>query len=97
MFLTKDEEAMLKEEYGYGIEECMKILVSVGEAFEAEYLVPCTSAHLLPEEPLEWLGEIYKGFMETHIRARVFADANPPAGCRQTGESWNSSKKIYVK
>jgi len=45
MFLTKEEEGMLKGDYGPGIKRSMELLVKLGEAFEAERMVMAQSAH----------------------------------------------------
>ena len=47
MFLTNEEEAMLKGEQGEAPKLAMEILVKVGEKFGAPRLVPVTSAHIV--------------------------------------------------
>ena len=47
MILTREEEAMLRGEEGEAVKLAMEILVSVGEKFGAERLVPVTSAHIV--------------------------------------------------
>ncbi len=46
MFLTKKEEAMLDGEYGQAKATAMKLLVTIGEVFEAERLVKIRSAQI---------------------------------------------------
>jgi predicted aconitase len=47
MKLTEEDQAMLGGEKGPGFQRCMKHLVDVGEAFDAEKLIPITAAHLV--------------------------------------------------
>ncbi len=61
MYLTKDEERLL-ESSDPTVSKCMEILVALGEIFEAERLIPITSAHIsgisyanIGDEGLEWL------------------------------------------
>ncbi|RAP53748.1 MAG: hypothetical protein BZ137_05915 [Methanosphaera sp. rholeuAM130] len=46
MQLTKYEEDMINGEYGEGKAECMEILVSLGKIYDAEKMVPITSAQV---------------------------------------------------
>lgn len=46
MQLTKYEEDMYNGEYGEGKAECMEILVSLGKIYDAEKMVPITSAQV---------------------------------------------------
>ena len=46
MQLTKYEEDMYNGEYGEGKAECMEILVSLGKIYNAEKMVPITSAQV---------------------------------------------------
>ncbi len=46
MFLTRDEEAVLKGEKGLGVQRAMELLVAIGTVYEAERLIPISSAHL---------------------------------------------------
>jgi len=48
MRLTKEENDMLAGKYGYPVQKSMEILVSLGECYNAEKMIPITSAHLLP-------------------------------------------------
>ncbi|MDH7564268.1 MAG: aconitase X catalytic domain-containing protein [Candidatus Bathyarchaeota archaeon] len=45
MYLTKEEEKALKGELGQGTQQAMELLVAIGDAYEAERLVPVTRAH----------------------------------------------------
>ncbi|MBM4237671.1 MAG: DUF521 domain-containing protein [Euryarchaeota archaeon] len=46
MFLTREEEAILRGEAGPGAKRCMELLVAIGTVYDAERLVPISSAHL---------------------------------------------------
>ncbi len=46
MQLTKYEEDMLNGEYGEGKAECMEILLSLGKIYDAEKMIPITSAQV---------------------------------------------------
>jgi len=61
MYLTKDEEKLLESD-DPTLAKCMEILVALGEIFEAERLIPISSAHIsgisyanIGEEGLEWI------------------------------------------
>jgi len=45
MHLTKDEERILKGESGTGTKNAMEMLVAIGDAYDAEKMVPITRAH----------------------------------------------------
>jgi len=76
MDLSKEEEELLNSD-NPTISKCMEILVALGEMFEAERLIPVTSAHIsgisyknIGEEGLEWL----KGFK---AKVKVKTTVNP--------------------
>lgn len=46
MYLTKDEERILSGEEGYGRQKAMELLVALGTIYDADHLIPITSAHL---------------------------------------------------
>ncbi|MCE5296536.1 MAG: aconitase X catalytic domain-containing protein [Euryarchaeota archaeon] len=46
MYLTKEEESILKGEHGESKRKAMELLVALGKIYGAERLVPITSAHL---------------------------------------------------
>lgn len=47
MHLSREENEMLEGKYGYPVQKSMEILVSLGECYDAEKMIPVTSAHLL--------------------------------------------------
>ena len=46
MLLTRDEESVLAGEKGEGLRTAMELLVALGDIYDAEELVPISSAHL---------------------------------------------------
>lgn len=46
MFLTREEEAILDGEKGEGSRKAMELLVALGKIYDAERLIPISSAHL---------------------------------------------------
>lgn len=65
MYLSKEEERMLVGEFGYATQKAMEILIALGKIYDAEKLVPITSAHIsgvsyanLGEDGLEFLEEL---------------------------------------
>jgi hypothetical protein len=80
MHLTKDEEHIYEGEHGWANQICMKILVRVGELFNAEKLIPIRSAHVsgvsyktLGDAPIEFL----KALADADGKAKVKATLNP--------------------
>lgn len=68
---------MLDGAHGLGIQRALSLLVKHGEAFGSERLVPITSAHVWPLEPLDFLLEMSEGVG----RARTeFVTTHPMAG-----------------
>lgn len=45
MHLTNEEERILKGESGEGTQKAMELLVAIGDAFDAERMIPVTRAH----------------------------------------------------
>jgi hypothetical protein len=62
VYLTKEEERILNGESGWANQTCMKILTRLGELYDAEKLIPISSAHVsgvsyktLGDAPIEFL------------------------------------------
>ncbi len=62
MYLTREEERIYDGEYGWANQKCMRILVRLGELFDATKLIPISSAHVsgisyktLGDAPVEYL------------------------------------------
>ena len=45
MHLTREEERIFKGEFGSGTQKAMELLVAIGEAFDAEKMIPVSRAH----------------------------------------------------
>lgn len=80
MYLTKEEEKIYNGEHGWAAQICMKILVRLGELFNATRLIPISSAHVsgisyktLGDAPSEFLGALAK----TNAKVKVEATLNP--------------------
>ena len=80
MYLTKEEERICEGEQGWAKQICMKILVRLGELFNAEKLIPISSAHVsgvsyktLGDAPTEFL----KALADAQGKATVRATLNP--------------------
>jgi predicted aconitase len=79
MYLTNEEEKMLKGDHGPGVQKAMEILVAIGDLYDAEKMIPISSAHIagnygpLRDEGVEWLEE----FAETGASTKVFTTVNP--------------------
>jgi predicted aconitase len=80
VYLTKEEERIYDGEYGWADQICMKILVHLGELFNATRLIPIESAHVagvsyktLGDAPAEFLQEL----AEADGKAKVKTTLNP--------------------
>lgn len=80
MYLTKEEERTYDGEHGWANQICMKILVRLGELFNATRLIPIESAHVsgvsyktLGDAPAEFLATL----ADADGKARVKATLNP--------------------
>lgn len=80
MYLTREEEAMLRGDMGEAVAEAMRLIVRVGEALGAERLVEISHAHAsgisydnIGEPGLEYI----RGLAERGGRVRVYATYNP--------------------
>jgi predicted aconitase len=80
MYLTREEERIYDGEHGWANEKCMKILVRLGELFDAKRLIPVESAHVsgvsyktLGDAPIEYL----KAIASNGAEARARATTNP--------------------
>jgi predicted aconitase len=80
MHLTREEERIYDGEFGWANEICMKILVRLGELFNARRLIPVDSAHVsgvsyktLGDAPIEFL----RTLAEANAKVKVRATLNP--------------------
>jgi predicted aconitase len=80
LHLTREEEQIYNGEFGWANQVCMKILVRLGELFDATELIPISSAHIsgvsyktLGDAPIEFL----KNMADADGKAKVKATLNP--------------------
>lgn len=80
MHLTKEEERIYNGECGWANQTCMKILVRLGELFNAQKLIPINSAHVsgvsyktLGDAPIEFL----KALADAKAKVKVKTTLNP--------------------
>jgi hypothetical protein len=78
MHLTREEERTYDGERGWANEKCMKILVRLGELFDARRLIPIESAHVsgvsyktLGDAPVEYLKALADDGAEVRVRATL--------------------------
>jgi len=45
MYLTREEERILDGEFGEGMQKAMELLVAIGDAYDAERMIPISRAH----------------------------------------------------
>lgn len=76
MILTDEQKAMLDGKYGDGVAYAMKIQFALGEAFDAERMVPITRAHvaLSNQEADLWFAE---KMLSGGAKCRVAPTVNP--------------------
>jgi len=86
MYLTKEEERFYDGEYGWANQICMKILVRLGELFNATKLIPIESAHVsgvsyktLGDAPAEFLQALAKAEGKAKVKATLNPQSFDPA------------------
>jgi len=86
MYLTKEEERIYDGEFGWANQICMKILVRLGELFNATRLIPINSAHVSGVS-YKTLGDAPSDFLEAlanaDARVKVKATLNPQSFDRE--------------
>jgi hypothetical protein len=86
MYLTKEEERIYDGEFGWANQICMKILVRLGELFNATRLIPINSAHVSGVS-YKTLGDAPSDFLEALANAdakvKVKATLNPQSFDRE--------------
>ena len=86
MYLTREEERIYDGAYGWANQICMKILVRLGELFNATRLIPIESAHVsgvsyktLGDAPAEFLQALAKADGKAKVRATLNPQSFDPA------------------
>ncbi len=78
MYLTKEEEAALGGENGEGVQVAMELLLAIGDAFDADRMIPVTRAHAASsgqEGDLFFVEKLAKG----GARCKIPTTTNPVA------------------
>jgi len=88
MNLTDEEKKMLDGVLGTGPQSAMRLLVTLGEIYDAKRMIPVSSCHvggrsylISGEENIEWMNDLWSG--GAHFR--VFTSTNP---CSVDTERW---------
>jgi predicted aconitase len=78
MYLTKEEERIYDGECGWASQVCMKILVRLGDLFNATRLIPIESAHVsgvsyktLGDAPVDFLKALADAGAKTSVKATL--------------------------
>ena len=80
MYLTKEEEKILDGEYGEVLRRCMNLLVSLGDIYGAEKLIPIKSAQIsgVSYKTIKDIGlEFLEDFAKENVKVKVYATLNP--------------------
>ena len=80
MYLTKEEEKILDGEYGEVLSRCMNLLVSLGDIYGAEKLIPINSAQIsgVSYKTIKDIGlEFLEDFAKENVKVKVYATLNP--------------------
>jgi len=76
MYLTKDEERICRGELGKGMQEAIELLIAIGDAYDAEKMIPISRAHAASsgqEGDLYFVGLLANG----GARCKVPTSTNP--------------------
>jgi predicted aconitase len=89
MNLTDREKKMLDGAFGSGPQSAMRLLVTLGEIYGAERMIPVSSCHvggrsylISGEENIEWMSELLEG----GARFQAFTSTNP---CSADLQQWD--------
>ncbi|AEF96941.1 aconitase X [Methanotorris igneus] len=80
MYLTKEEEKILDGEYGEILRRCMNLLVSLGDIYGAERLIPITSSQIsgVSYKTIKDVGlEFLEDFAKENVKVKVHSTLNP--------------------
>jgi len=110
MKLTIEEQEIWEGKKGRGPQIAMQLLVAVGEVYEAERLIPITSAHVVSncyktsgEENIQWLTELINGGAQFSVLTTLNAGSVDPLRYREMGvneelvENQRRLTECYVK
>jgi len=98
LYLTLEEERMLRGDFGEVVAEAMRILVSLGEAYGAEKMVEISSAHLV-QGYVSRIGDAGIAFFENLAKRRanvkVFTTLNTMAYDRKNWKAMGIINEDY--
>ena len=99
MELTKEEESALKGEHGETMETAYRILVAIGEATNAEKLVPIKWAHLsgVNYNTIGDAGEEFLSKLSQDARVKVMTTLNPMGFDFDSVSKYNLDKNFIEK
>jgi predicted aconitase len=99
VYLTREEERIYDGEYGWAKQVCMRILVKLGELFNASRLIPIEAAHVsgvsyktLGDAPTDFLEALANSGEKTVVEATL-----NPQGTGSIPPSWKASGKPCEK
>jgi predicted aconitase len=99
MYLSRDEESVLDGKYGESTRKAMELVVELGKIFDADRLVPITSAHLsgasyktIGDGGLKYLEDVSKD-----AKVKVNATLNPLGMDRDRWKEMHISPKFAEK
>ena len=100
MYLKREEEKMLDGEYGEVLAKCMRLLVTVGELFEAKKLINVKSCHIsgVSYKNIGDFGlKLLKEFTAENVRVKVKTTINPMGMDRSLWFKLNIDKDFAKK
>ncbi|CDI06572.1 aconitase X [Candidatus Nitrosotenuis uzonensis] len=99
MELTREEELALKGEYGETMETAYRILVAIGEATNAERLVPIKWAHLsgVNYNTIGDAGQEFLSKLSQNARVKVMTTVNPMGFDFEKVSNYNLSDEFIQK
>jgi len=100
LFLTKEQELMLKGEYGLAVQKAMELLVALGDALNAEKLIPISSAHISGISYAN-IGDAGLSFIEDFsslgAQVKVLTTLNPAGIDLVKWREMGVSEEFYIK
>jgi hypothetical protein len=97
MYLTKEEERIYEGEFGETLEKAMRILVSLGEIYEASHLIPISSAHIsgASYKTIGDAGLLYLSSLSGKVKVK--STLNPVGMDRERWREMKISNEFYEK
>lgn len=100
MYLTEEEEKMLKGEFGLAVQKAMQILVALGDIYDAERMVPVSNVHM-PGSSVVVAGDAGLRFVEeiasTSALFKTYTTLNPAAVDLKGWEAMGIPRNFFEK